>query len=97
MTSVVDEAVRTIRVSAVIIDKNVQIKEIFDRTVRQALLERIETMTEIEIDAIMTLIPEAQFERMAAGTPCLDKNGKRFIAMGRMDYTDYEHAKNDGN
>ena len=92
-TSVVDEAVRTIRVSAVIIEKNVQIKEIFDRTVKQAMLERIETMTETEIDTIMTLIPEAQFERMAAGTPCLDKNGKRFIVIGRVENYEYDCAQ----
>lgn len=56
------------------------------------MLERIETMTETEIDTIMTLIPEAQFERMAAGTPCLDKNGKRFIVMGRVITDRYEDA-----
>ena len=56
------------------------------------MLERIETMTETEIDTIMTLIPEAQFERMAAGTPCLDKNGKRFIVMGRMETSCYNDA-----
>ena len=58
---------------------------------------KIESMTETEIDAIMTLIPEAQFERMAAGTPCKDRNGKHFIAMGRMMYEHYEEGKNDNN
>lgn len=56
------------------------------------MLERIETMTETEIDTIMTLIPEAQFERMAAGTPCLDKNGKRFIVIGRVENYEYDCA-----
>ena len=59
MTSVVDEAVRTIRNSTCVIEKNVGIKQIFDQTIRSALLEKIERMNEIEIDAIMTLLPEA--------------------------------------
>ena len=59
MTSVVDEAVRTIRVSAVVIEKNEGIKQIFDQTLRTAILERIDKMSELEVDAVMTLIPEA--------------------------------------
>lgn len=59
MTSVVDEAVRTIRVSSVIIDKNIGMKQIFDTAVRNAILNDIEKLNEAEIDAIMTLIPEA--------------------------------------
>ena len=46
-------------------------------------------MNIIEIDAIMTLIPEAQCERIAVGTPCLDRNGKRFTVLGAIDYTEY--------
>ena len=57
--SVVDEAVRTIRISAVIIEKNERMKQIFDSTIKQALLEKLETLSDIDIDAIMTLIPEA--------------------------------------
>ena len=45
-------------------------------------LERIDKFDESEVDAIMSLIPEAQFERMAVGTPCLDKDGKRFTVIG---------------
>ena len=69
MTSVVDEAIRTIRVSVVVIDKNTKMSQIFDQTVKEALLTRVESMGECEIDTIMSLIPEAQFERLAVGTP----------------------------
>ena len=93
MSSVVDEAVRTIRVSAVIIDKNDGIKQIFDQTLRTAILERIEKMSEVEIDAVMTLIPEAQFERMAVGTPCLNKDGKRFTVLGIVGDEEFEEKK----
>ena len=89
MTSVVDEAVRTIRNSTVIIDKNIGIKQIFDQTLRTALLEKIHLMNQAEIDAVMTLIPEAQFERMAVGTPCMDKDGKRFTVLGFVDAKQY--------
>ena len=69
MTCVVDEAIRTIRVSVVVIDKNTKMSQIFDQTVKEALLTRVESMGESEIDTIMSLIPEAQFERLAVGTP----------------------------
>ena len=80
--SVVDEAVRTIRISGIIKDKNAQLKSIFDRALKDIILDKIEKLSEPEIDSIMTLIPEAQFERIAVGTPCLDKDGKRFTVIG---------------
>lgn len=49
-------------------------------------------MDEAEIDATMTLIAEAQFERMAVGTPCLDKDGKRFTVIG-MEMSDFVKEK----
>jgi len=82
MTSVVDEAIRTIRVSVVIIDKNTKMSQIFDQTVKEALLTRVESMSESEIDTIMSLIPEAQFERLAIGTPLQEKDGKRYTVLG---------------
>ena len=39
-------------------------------------------MSEAEIDAVMTLIPEAQYERIAAGTPCMSSDGRRFTVIG---------------
>lgn len=76
--SVVDEAVRTIRVAALDPLKNTQMKEIFDKSLKEAVLLRMDSMSEFEVDALWTLVPEAQFERIAAGTPCMDNNGKRF-------------------
>ena len=78
MATVVDEAVRTIRVAALEAHKNVRMKEIFDKTIKEAILGRLAQMTELEVDTLFTLVPEAQFERVAAGTPCLDNSGKRF-------------------
>jgi len=42
-------------------------------------------MNEHEVDSILTLIPEAQFERIAIGTPCMDNSGKRFTVLGFND------------
>lgn len=42
-------------------------------------------MTATEIDAIFSLVPEAQFERIAIGTPCQDKDGKHFTVCGVID------------
>ena len=50
-------------------------------------------MDEAEIDATMTLIAEAQFERMAVGAPCLDKDGKRFTVIG-MEMSDLNMERN---
>ena len=36
----------------------------------------------MEIDSIMSLIPEAAFKRMAIGTPCKNKEGKVFSVVG---------------
>jgi len=93
MTSVVDEAIRTIRVSVVVTDKNTKMSQIFDQTVKEALLTRIESMGESEIDTIMSLIPEAQFERLAVGTPLLEKDGKRFTVLGSVQ--DYHVINNE--
>ena len=38
----------------------------------------------------MTLIPEAQFERMAVGTPCMDSDGKRFTVLGMVSHEEFE-------
>ena len=37
---------------------------------------------EAQIDALMSLIPEAAFQRMAIGTPCMNKDGKLFTVLG---------------
>ena len=83
-----DEAIRTIRVSAVVIEKNIKIKQIFDDTLEEVFLNRIETLNESQIDAIMSLIPEAQNERIAVGTPCMSADGKRFTVIGVTKDTD---------
>jgi len=41
-------------------------------------------MNEDQIDAIMSLIPEASFQRIAIGTPCINKDGKTFNVVGMM-------------
>ena len=85
MTSVVDEAVRTMRIAALDPTENGEMKEIYDTTIRDVILNRIESMNELEVDSILTLIPEAQFERIAFGTPCMDNSGKRFTVLGFTD------------
>lgn len=45
LASVVDEAVRTIRVAALEPHKNTLMKEIFDKTIKEAILGRMETMS----------------------------------------------------
>ena len=50
-------------------------------------------MNEIEIDAVMTLLPEAQQERIAVGTPCMGKDGKRFTVLGFLDKKEWESNK----
>lgn len=57
-------------------------KQIFDATLQEAILKGIDEMSEAEIDAVMTLIPEAQYERIAAGTPCMSSDGRRFTVIG---------------
>ena len=41
-------------------------------------------MNEDQIDAVMSLIPEASFQRIAVGTPCINKDGKAFNVVGMM-------------
>lgn len=50
----------------------------------------IQDMSEIEIDSVMSLIPEAAFKRMAIGTPCVNKEGKVFSVVGVLN-TDQEN------
>lgn len=42
-------------------------------------------MSALEVDAMWTLVPEAQFERIAAGTPCMNNKGKRFTVTSMID------------
>ena len=42
----------------------------------------LEDMNESEIDSLMSLIPEAAFQRIAIGTPCVNKEGKIFSVVG---------------
>lgn len=59
MTSVVDEAVRTMRIASLDPTENGEMREIYDDAIRDAILNRIESMNEIEVDSVLTLIPEA--------------------------------------
>ena len=42
----------------------------------------IEDASEADIDSMMSLIQEASFQRVAIGTPCINKSGKIFTVLG---------------
>lgn len=44
----------------------------------------LQSMNPVEIDTIMSLIPEASPQMMSLGTPCVDQNGKTFISLGSI-------------
>ena len=81
LNSVVSESVRTIRTLYTEPDKNVSLRKIVNEAFTSSLMA-IQDMSEIEIDSVMSLIPEAAFKRMAIGTPCVNKEGKVFSVVG---------------
>ena len=75
------ESVRTIRCLYTEPEKNSGLRNIVNGAFSSSLLG-IEDMNESEIDSIMSLIPEAAFQRIAIGTPCVNKEGKVFSVVG---------------
>ena len=83
MNSVISESIRTIRTLYTEPDKNTNLRKIVNDAFINALM-LIQDLSEVEIDSIMSLIPEAAFKRMAIGTPCVNKEGKVFSVVGVM-------------
>ena len=81
LNSVMSESVRTIRCLYTEPEKNSGLRNIVNGAFSSSLLS-IEDMNESEIDSIMSLIPEAAFQRIAIGTPCVNKEGKVFSVVG---------------
>ncbi len=52
-------------------------------------------MKEDELDSLMSLIPEAAFQRIAVGTPCINKDGKSFQVLGVMHAEEENNKKQD--
>jgi hypothetical protein len=72
---------RTIRYLYTEVDKNKELRKIVNDAFLNSLMG-IEDFSEPEIDSIMTMIPEAAFQRIAIGTPCKNKEGKVFSCVG---------------
>ena len=81
LNSVLNEVVRTVRVLFTASDRNEGLRKIIFEALTDSLLQ-IEDMSEGQIEAIMSLVPEAAFQRMAIGTPCINKEGKVFNVVG---------------
>lgn len=81
INSVVHETMRTIRTLFTEADKNASLRKIVNAAFTDALLG-IQDLSESAIDSVMSLIPEAAFQRMAIGTPCVNKEGKVFNVVG---------------
>ena len=72
---------RTIRILYTEPEKNIKLRKIVNSTFTSSLFA-IQDLSEGEIDAVMTLIPEAAFARMAIGSTCVNKEGKVFSVVG---------------
>ena len=77
----IQESVRTIRTLYTEGVKNSGLRKILNLSFI-ANIEVIQDRNEPEIEAIMSLIPEASFQRLAIGTPCRNKDGKIFSVLG---------------
>jgi len=81
LNSVLNEIVRTVRVLFTDSDRNEGLRKIIFEALTDSLM-MIQDMSEGQIEAIMSLVPEAAFQRMAVGTPCVNKEGKVFNVVG---------------
>ena len=86
MSSVIEESIRTIRTVFTEPDKNQSLRKIVSTAIKKAFSSNIlKDFNEAQIDAIMSLIPEAGFQRLAIGTHCINKDGKLFSVLGVHD------------
>ena len=82
----IEESIRTIRIVFTEPEKNQSLRKIVSVAIRKAFSTNIqEEFSEAQIDAIMSLIPEAGFQRLAIGTHCINKDGKLFSVLGLHD------------
>ena len=82
----IEESIRTIRIVFTEPEKNQSLRKIVCIAIKKAFSTNIqEEFNEAQIDAIMSLIPEASFQRLAIGTHCINKDGKMFSVLGLHD------------
>lgn len=83
VNSVVSESIRTIRTLFTHADINMDLRDIFNDSFIFSLENLdIEEASESDIDALMSMIQEASFQRVAIGQPCINKQGKIFTVLG---------------
>ena len=86
LSSVIEESIRTIRILFTEPEKNQGLRKIVNIAIKKAFSTNIQKeFNEAQIDAIMSLIPEAGFQRLAIGTHCINKDGKLFSVLGLHD------------
>ena len=82
INSVLSESVRTIRTFFTEGEKsNESMRTIINESFIFNLMG-IEDATEFDIDALMSLIAESAYQRVAIGQPCINKQGKIFTVLG---------------
>ena len=82
----IEESIRTIRTLFTEPEKNQSLRKIVSTAIKKAFSSNIlKDFSEAQIDAIMSLIPEAGFQRLAIGNHCIDKDGKLFSILGIQD------------
>ena len=84
LNSVVQETMRTIRCLYTDVDKNAELRKIVNEAFVNSLIG-LDNLTEAQTDSVMSMIPEAAFQRVAIGQPCVNKEGKVFSVVGIYD------------
>ena len=66
LNSVVQETMRTIRCLYTDVDKNAELRKIVNEAFVNSLIG-LDNLTEAQTDSVMSMIPEAAFQRIAIG------------------------------
>ena len=85
------EQLRTIRLIFSDNMKNDKLRKIFNDAIFVAFLD-LQSMTQSDIETIMSFIPETSFQLMTIGTPCIGNDGKTFSSLGFVKSGDEKKA-----
>ena len=83
INAVMQEQLRTIRQLFMESDKNGELRKILMESLNYSFND-IHEMTPLDVDTIMSFIPEASFKMISIGTPCIGKDGKTVCSLGVM-------------
>lgn len=86
LNSVMREQMRTVRLLFTHLDRNESLRKTVLNTLELALTtEDLSEMNPADIDALMSLVPEAAFKSLSIGAPCIGKDGKTVCSLGAIE------------